>query len=94
MFKFSYFDLIDTLYTQSLTLVLIDVSAGGQEDSNWDGASAIPDTQVAAGESQPEENFGGREDRVLGREDRIFGGESQSRSFRVPLVVEVPQPAI
>ena len=73
-----------TYLSKILTWVLIDVIVG-QEDSNWEDASAIPDMQAATGESQPEENFGCSQDRRL-------AVQSQCRSFRVPLSVEVPQP--
>ena len=59
--------------------------AGDQEDSNWCDTEAIPDTQAAAGESQPTETFGGSQDRRL-------AGPSLDRNFRAGLSVEVPQP--
>ena len=59
--------------------------AGDQEDSNWEDSEVIPDTQGAAGESQPEETFAGTQDRRL-------AGPSQCRKFRTGLSVEVPQP--
>ena len=59
--------------------------AGDQEDSNWGDNEAIPDTQAAAGESQPDVPFGGSQDIRL-------EGSSQCRSFRTGLNVEVPQP--
>ena len=59
--------------------------AGDQEDSNWEDTEAIPDSQAVAGESQPDESFGGNQDRRL-------AGSSQCRNFRACLSVEVPQP--
>ena len=58
--------------------------AGDQEDSNWEDTEAIPDTQGAAWESQPDETFGGSQDRRL-------EGSNQCRNSRVGLSVEVPQ---
>ena len=58
--------------------------AGDQEDSNWGDTEAIPDTQAAAGESQPDETLGGSQ-------DRRPEGPSQCRTFRAGLNVGVPQ---
>ena len=58
--------------------------AGDQEDWNWGDTEAIPDTQAAAGESQPDETLGGSQDRRL-------EGPSWCRTFRAGLSVEVPQ---